>query len=237
MATAATVSIVIPAYNEAQRLPQTLDALIAYSKDHPEISEIIVVDDGSRDGTAAVVGEVQKRAPLVKLVSYGPNAGKGYAIRRGVMKATCELLLLTDADLSTPIEELPKLTAALTRSDIAIGSRAVDESLVRVPQNILRRQMGKTFNRLMRLLTGLPFLDTQCGFKLLRTAAGKAILADALVDRFAWDVEMLMLARRRGLTIAEVPVVWINAKGSRVRIVRDSLRMLIDVARIRKRIS
>jgi dolichyl-phosphate beta-glucosyltransferase len=231
-----TVAIVIPAYNEERRLPATLQTLRAFADTENRIAEIIVADDGSRDGTAAVVREVARSDSRVRLVSYCPNAGKGYAVRRGVLEATADQILLSDADLSTPIEEMGKLWRALERADVAIGSRALDPSLVKVRQGRLRRRMGQTFNALMRWITGLPYQDTQCGFKLLPHRIAREVFAEAVVDRFAWDVEMLMLIHLRRYSVAEVPVLWFNSRDSRVNILRDSLRMLIDTLSIRARL-
>jgi dolichyl-phosphate beta-glucosyltransferase len=231
-----SLSIVIPAFNEARRIPATIEKILSSSASHPEIQEIIVVDDGSRDDTPSMVRRYSENDARVRLLSYWPNSGKGYAIRRGVMEARGDWILISDADLSTPIEEVSKLGAALSTADVAIGSRGVDESLVRVKQRWHRQQMGKVFNRLMRALTGLPHIDTQCGFKLLPRDVARDIFADATVDRFAFDVEMLLLAHQRGYRVAEVPVLWFNSPDSRVHLVRDSLQMLLDVLRLRLRL-
>jgi dolichyl-phosphate beta-glucosyltransferase len=230
------VSIVVPAYNEARRLPQTIRSLEDFAAANGWVSEVIIVDDGSRDETA-LLADVQRRTnDRFRLITYTRNAGKGYAIRRGVMEARGEAILISDADLSTPIHQLPKLLEHYGGSDLVIGSRAVDESLVREKQTWYRQRMGKIFNRLMVGITGLPFRDTQCGFKLIEAAAAKKIFREAVVDRFAWDVEILMLACRAGLRVAEVPVEWFNSADSRVRIVRDSTRMLLDTLRLRLRL-
>src|SRR5688572_27854062 len=150
-----TVSIVIPAYNEAGRLPTTLEKIRRYADSHHEVREIVIVDDGSRDATAAVVRDAAARDSRIQLVSYLPNAGKGYAIRRGIIEAQSELILISDADLSTPIEEIEKLAGALQHYDLAIGSRGVDESTVKQRQRWYRQKMGKALNRIMRFVTGL----------------------------------------------------------------------------------
>lgn len=230
------MSIVIPAYNEAGRLPTTLEKIARYADAHTEVLEIVIVDDGSRDSTASVVRDAAKRDPRIRLVSYALNAGKGYAIRRGIIETRGDLVLISDADLSTPIEEIEKLTAALQQHDIAIGSRGVDESTVKQRQRWYRQKMGKVFNRIMRSVTGLPYIDTQCGFKLMSRSVAREIFGQATVDRFAFDVEMLMLAHQRGFTVAEVPVLWFNSSDSRVHIVRDSMRMLRDVLALRWRL-
>lgn len=231
-----TISIVIPAYNEENRLPATLRALTAYAGAHPEIAEVVVVDDGSRDNTAAVVRAYAHTDPRVRLVGYSANGGKGYAIRRGVIETRGDLVLISDADLSTPIDELETLRSALADHEIVIGSRALDESLVTVRQSWYRQTMGKTFNRIMRAITGVPFLDTQCGFKLLTRDAARTVFTESTVDRFAYDVEMLILASRHGFRVAEVPVRWVNSPDSRVSIVRDASRMLFDLLAVRGRL-
>lgn len=231
-----SISVVIPAFNEARRLPQTLDRIVSFAASRPEVREVIVVDDGSADATGEVVEDFASRNPLVRPISYGANRGKGFAIRTGILASTCEYVLISDADLSTPIEELDTLAAAIGDHRIAIGSRAIDPSSVRRRQAWYRQWMGRTFNRIMRALTGLPFRDTQCGFKLFRGEDARAIFAEARVDRFAYDVEALMLAMRRGIGIVEVPVLWFNSPDSRVHVARDSARMLADVIRIRLRL-
>lgn len=232
------MSIVIPAYNEANRLPATIERIIAYSSvASNDVKEVIVVDDGSRDLTHSIARSFLTRSPKVRVVGYTQNSGKGYAIRRGVMEAAGDLVLITDADLSTPIEELAKLRAAIDDGyDVAIGSRALDQATVKVSQGRLRQGMGRTFNRILRSISGIPFHDTQCGFKLLRASAAKKIFLEASVDRFAWDVEMLLLASRFGYRVSEVAVLWFNSDDSRVHIVRDSSRMLLDVGRVVRRV-
>ena len=232
------MSIVIPAFNEANRLPATIERIIAYSNDASNnVAEIIVVDDGSRDLTHSVARSFLATSEKLRVIGYTQNSGKGYAIRRGVMEANGDLVLITDADLSTPIEELSRLLPFTgSGHDVVIGSRALDRSSVKVAQGWLRQGMGITFNTLLRFLSGLPFRDTQCGFKLLEREAARKIFLEATVDRFAWDVEMLLLASKFGLRVAEVPVLWFNSDDSRVHIIRDSSRMLWDVWRIVRRV-
>jgi dolichyl-phosphate beta-glucosyltransferase len=206
-------------------------------REHPHVRELVLVDDGSRDGTAALIRRFESELPNVRGVSYFPNGGKGYAIRRGVLEASAGMaVLVTDADLSTPIEDLPILIRALETHDVAIGSRALATSDVGVRQRWYRQLMGKTFNRVMRAITGVPFIDTQCGFKLFSARSAKLVFAEAAVDRFAYDVEALVIASRLGFSVAEVPVRWNNDTDSKVRILRDSFRMLLDVIRIRLRL-
>lgn len=231
-----SISVVVPAYNEARRLPESMNRMINFVALHGIIREVIIVDDGSRDETASVVRAASSESVDFRLVGYKTNAGKGYAIRRGIMEATGDAILISDADLSTPIEELPNLLTAIESADIVIGSRALENSDIQVSQAWYRQRMGKIFNALMGRITGLPFADTQCGFKLLRLDAAKRIFEQATIDRFAWDVEMLMIACRMGYRIREVPVVWVNSSDSRVRIVRDSSRMLFDTLRMRIRL-
>lgn len=230
-----TISVVIPAYNESSRLPETLRKIAEYAPHCPRrIVEVIVVDDGSRDDTAKVASRLA--LPIeVRTISYSRNSGKGYAIRRGVLEVKGELLLISDADLSTPIAEVEKLLSALEAHDVAIGSRAIDHSLLQRRQAWLRERIGRVGNHLMRALTGLPFRDTQCGFKLLRADRAREIFRVAVVDRFAWDVELLLLAGLRGCSIAEVPVRWSNAEGSKVNVFRDPPKVLWDIARLRLR--
>lgn len=229
-----TISVVIPAYNESARLPETLRRIAEYAPRCPRpIVEVIVVDDGSRDGTAKVASRTPVALP-VRTVSYSRNAGKGYAIRRGVIEAKGELVLISDADLSTPIDEVERLLAALEGHDVAIGSR-IDRTLIKRRQAWLRERIGRVGNHVMRAITGMPFRDTQCGFKLLRADRAREIFRVAVVDRFAWDVELLLIAGLQGCTIAEVPVLWFNAEGSRVNVLRDPPKVLWDIVRLRLR--
>jgi len=225
------LSIVIPAYNESQRIIPTLRAIHHFLQQNGVPAEILVVDDGSRDDTLQVVEALRAEIPNLRTLQNPGNRGKGYSIRRGFLESAGRRVLLTDADLSTPIEEIDRLDIAMNRGALggAIGSRAVDRSTVELPQGWLRRTMGKTFNQLVRLLTGLPYKDTQCGFKLFDRAAFDPVFRAARVDRFSYDVEVLILARRRGITVAEVPVLWRNSPQSKVGIVRDSTRMLWDI--------
>jgi glycosyltransferase involved in cell wall biosynthesis len=230
------LSVVIPAYNEEKRLGSTLAKISTYLDESGIDAEILVVDDGSSDGTAALAASALA-GRRGRVVPNGENRGKGYSVRHGVLEAEGRFVLLTDADLSTPIEEYGALAAAVRdrQLDMAIGSRAVAGADVRIAQGWLRRTMGRTFNKIIRALTGLPFHDTQCGFKVMDRERVRPLVSKMIVDRFAFDVELLFLCRRFGLSIAELPVIWRNAEGSKVSIVGDPLNMIWDVLRVRWR--
>ena len=229
---AASLAVVIPAFNEAARLPETLARVRAHLAGLGREHEIVVVDDGSTDGTAEAARHAGKGA--VRVLRHEPNRGKGYAVRRGMLAATGERRLMTDADLSTPIEELAGLEAELDRGlDVAIGSRAVAGARVEVHQPLYREAMGRAFNALVQALL-LPGLhDTQCGFKLFTAAAAEAAFSACRLDGFSFDVEALYVARLRGLRIAEVPVVWRNDPRSRVGLGGGSAAFA-DLLRIRR---
>lgn len=227
------ISVVIPAYKEASRLGASLERILAYLEERGGEYEVLVVDDGSPDATAEVAAGFADRG--VRLLRLDENRGKGAALRAGVLASRGERVLLTDADLSTPIAELERLEPLLATHAVVIGSRSVAESNLVVRQPLYRELMGKTFNKLVWLLAVRGLADTQCGFKLLRGKVARELFADLTVDRFAYDVELLWLARRRGHRIAEVGVTWVNSPQSRVSPVKDSLSMLWDILRFRWR--
>jgi len=219
-----SISVVIPAYNEEERLPATLEVVAAYlARGRWEFSEVVVVNDGSRDGTA----EAARRAGARVLENPG-NRGKGYAVRHGMLKAEGDWVLFSDADLSAPIEDLDILWAAAERekAQVAIGSRALDRSLVGVHQPWLRETMGRVFNLAMRIATGLPFHDTQCGFKLFEKSAAREIFKRQLLDGFGFDVEVLYIAKHLGYRSLEVPVHWNNVEGTKVSLWRGMAAFL-----------
>jgi dolichyl-phosphate beta-glucosyltransferase len=225
------LSVVIPAYDEERRLPVTLRAVVAHLRNRGRPFEVVVADDGSRDGTTRVA---EAAGPDVRVLRL-PHLGKGAAVRAGVLAANGELLLVTDADLSTPIAELDLLVAAIERCEVAIGSRNVAGARVTVPQRLDRRLMGRAFNLLVRVLLLPGLRDTQCGVKLFRRDAAVAVFRRCRSDGFAFDVEALALARRFGYRVAEVPVEWRNSPDSRVRPLLDVPRMFCELLTIRRR--
>ena len=234
-APAVRLSVVIPAFNEGERLDGTLARVFEYLSGRGGSFEVIVVDDGSTDGTVATARRAAERRRNLRVVLNGRNRGKGFSVRRGVEESRGEFILFSDADLSTPIEDIEKLFHALLEEgyDIAIGSRSLRGSDVRVRQPWYRELMGKTFNKVVRLFTLRGFKDTQCGFKLFTGDAARDVFSQQRVERFSFDVEALYLARKGGYRIAEVPVTWYNSPRSRVSIVGDPVQMFLDVLRIR----
>jgi len=222
------LSIIIPAFNEEKRLGGTLARVREYFEAHPVAGgiEIIVVDDGSTDGTAKLAEEWSTRVPCLRLLSNGRNRGKGYSVRNGMLDARGRIALFTDADLSSPIEESEKLLAAIRAgNEVAIGSRALDRSLIFVRQSRFREVAGIIFNGFVRLLTGLPFEDTQCGFKAFVREPSRVIFEQQRTERFGFDPEILFLAQRHGLRSIEVPVRWAHDPATKVHVLRDSLLM------------
>jgi glycosyltransferase involved in cell wall biosynthesis len=226
------LSIVVPAFNEAARLGPTLDGIAAWCAEHRPGAEVIVADDGSTDATVAIA---RAAGPAIRVLELGVNRGKGAAVRAGMLAATGRRVLFSDADLATPIEELPKLEAALAAgADIAIASRALPGSDIRTRQHPLREMMGRGFNVMVRALVLGGIKDTQCGFKLFTRAAAHDLFGQATVDGFAFDVEVLWLARNR-YRVAEVPVVWHHVEESKVSPGTDAARMFADIVRLRLR--
>jgi glycosyltransferase involved in cell wall biosynthesis len=226
-------SIIIPAYNEERRLPETLERIAAYVHISRRETEILVVDDGSTDRTAAIAESHRDKFPAFQVLSNGMNRGKGYSVRRGMLEARGRTVLFTDADLSAPIEEADKLFAALETYDAAIGSRALDRGLISVHQSRFREFAGIIFNTIVRLCLRLPFVDTQCGFKAFRREPCRIIFEQQRIERFGFDPELLYLARRHGLRTVEIPVRWGHSPATKVSMFRDSLQMFLDVLIIR----
>ena len=233
-----SLSIIIPAYNEAERLSKSLSTILSYLTEHEPEAELIVVDDGSRDNTAATARQVLADSPIIQtsVISYRSNLGKGRAVRLGLLASRGEVALFSDADLSTPITELPKLVDPIIANecDVAFGSRALDRSLIGIHQPWRREQGGRVFNLVVRLATGLPFWDTQCGFKAFRMNVCRPLLEGATIDRFGFDVELLYVAHRAGLRLCEIPVRWDHNEGSKVNVLSDSFKMLSEVGIIRQ---
>jgi glycosyltransferase involved in cell wall biosynthesis len=230
-----SLSVVIPAYNEESRLPASLDIILEFLATRPfSFWEVLVIDDGSRDGTAALAESYCATHPHVRLLRNPGNRGKGFAVRHGMLEAKGDWILSTDADLSTPIDEVDKLLAAAETSGaaVAIGSRALAGSLIQVHQSAFREYSGRFFNLIMRLVTGLPFRDTQCGFKLYRADAARRIFPRQRLDGFSFDVEDLFVARRLGFQTAEVPVRWSNVEGTKVGALQG-LKSFVDLLKIR----
>jgi dolichyl-phosphate beta-glucosyltransferase len=232
------VSVVVPAYNESRRLPALFDALEGGAAEIFEpaglrIAELIVVDDGSTDETRDLLEARRSSHPELKPIRLERNRGKGAAVRTGMLAAGGPLALLSDADMATPFEEVQLLAAALDQgTDIAIGSRGLPESHIVVHQPKHRELAGKTFNLGLRLLTGLPYRDTQCGFKLFRLPAARPLFEHQRIDGFAYDAEVLVLARKHGLRVAEVPVRWFDDPNTTVKLFSASGQMALDLLRV-----
>jgi dolichyl-phosphate beta-glucosyltransferase len=227
------LSVIIPSYNEESRLPATLERIAAYIRSSNRAIEVIVVDDGSRDKTTVVAQNFCGEIPSLRVISNGKNRGKGYSVRHGMQEARGEIVLFTDADLSAPIEEVEKLLPAMKTHDVAIGSRAVDRTLITVHESPFRELAGIIFNKIVRLILRLPFVDTQCGFKAFRRQPCKAIFDQQRIERFGFDPELLYLARHHGLRSIEIPVRWGHSPATKVNMMRDSIQMFLDVFIIR----
>jgi dolichyl-phosphate beta-glucosyltransferase len=232
------ISFIVPAFEEEERLGGSVLAILEYMRRNFPSGELIIVDDGSQDATSRVAEEVCARYPDVrsKVIRYEPNRGKGYAVKTGLENAEADIALFTDADLSTPIEETVKLVDPIRNGeiDVAFGSRALDRSLIGVHQPWRREQGGKVFNLVVRTLTGLPFWDTQCGFKAFNMLTFRPLLELMTIDRFGFDVEFLFVANHNGLKLREIPVRWNHDERTKVNVFRDSRRMFGEVRQIRK---
>jgi len=228
-------SIIIPAYNEAERIGASLDRILSYIAESRWSAEIIVVNDGSRDNTSEVVQEYSGRNPIIRVLENPGNRGKGYSVRNGMLNASGQVLLFTDADLSSPIEEANKLFAVIEngQADVAIGSRYLQSELQTRKQPLHRRMLGRAFNVALRTILGLSFVDTQCGFKAFNRKAVTTIFPNMKIERWGFDPEILFLARRYGLRVAEVPVSWAHDHRSKISPMRDGTRMLGELLRVR----
>ncbi|HEX8772384.1 MAG TPA: dolichyl-phosphate beta-glucosyltransferase [Pyrinomonadaceae bacterium] len=233
-----SISIIVPAYNEAVRLGKSLATILEYLNELDTTSELIVVDDGSSDDTAQVAERSLANSGRVNalLIPVRPNRGKGHAVRAGLLAASAPIALFTDADLSTPITEIPKLVGPIERGDydLTFGSRALDRSLIGVHQPWRREQGGRVINLIVRLATGLPFWDTQCGFKAFRMSVCRPLAEAAAIERFGFDVEYLYVAHLAGLRLREIPVRWDHNEGSKLSVWRDTPRLLGEVRAVRR---
>jgi dolichyl-phosphate beta-glucosyltransferase len=227
------LSIVIPSFNEELRLPVTLADISAYVRASKRETEVIVVDDGSTDRTADVANSFRGEIQRLRVIANDRNRGKGYSVRHGMLEARGRVVLFTDADLSAPIDEADKLLAALADHDVAIGSRALDRSLISVHQSAFREYAGMIFNFIVRAILRLPFVDTQCGFKAFRRDRCRVIFQQQRIERFGFDPELLYLARHHGLSAVEIPVRWAHSPATKVSMWRDSIQMFLDVFIIR----
>jgi glycosyltransferase involved in cell wall biosynthesis len=229
-----TYSIVIPAYNESERLGATLESVLAYVRQQGWDAEVIVVNDGSRDNTAEIVRKFAEKNLILRLVENPGNRGKGYSVRNGILNARGDIVVFSDADLSSPIEEMPKLLQALAQgADIAIGSRWLRAELQTQRQSLHRQLFGRVFNGFNRVVLGLKFKDTQCGFKAFTRRAAQTILPLQRIERWGFDPEILFLARKFGFRVEEVPVRWGHSGGTRINPLMDGARMVQEMLRIR----
>ncbi|MBA3830894.1 MAG: glycosyltransferase family 2 protein [Chthoniobacterales bacterium] len=236
-----SLALVVPAFNEAERLRQTLPTMLTYLQTHRPTSELLVVDDGSTDETARVAEAIfaKHQGVAARLLRSPRNRGKGHAVRQGLLASNALIALFSDADLSTPLSELPRIVGPIETGDydIVFGSRALNRKLIGQRQPWQREQGGRVFNGLVRLTTGLPYSDTQCGFKAFRMEAARPIIERAQSDGFGFDVELLFLAQKAGLRLLERAVRWDHNGGSKVHLVHDSLRMLREVMGLRARLA
>lgn len=232
------LSIVIPAFDEQERLGDSVRKILDHIVAESLNAELIVVDDGSGDDTSKIAEEACASAPGIrsKVIRYEQNRGKGYAVRTGLLACESDIALFTDADLSTPITELPKLIDPIRSGefDVTFGSRALDRTLISTHQPWVREQGGRVMNLVIKTMSGLPFLDTQCGFKAFNMKKFRPLLDLMKIDRFGFDIEFLYVANYHGLRLKEIPVRWANVEGSKVSVVRDTRRMFAELAQIRR---
>jgi dolichyl-phosphate beta-glucosyltransferase len=229
-----SLSIIVPAYNEADRLPATVRAMLRFLDEDGRSAEIIIVDDGSRDATSAAVRDIAAIDKRVSLIRLPQNRGKGYAVRTGVVNAAGARVLFADADGATPIEEVKRLETHLEDgAQVAIGSRGISDPAVTVRAKVNRRLAGRIFHQLVQRLTVRGFVDTQCGFKLFTAPVAQELFSRMRMDGFSFDVELLLMAGKRGFRVDEVPVNWTHQPGSKINVVTDGLRMAADLFRIR----
>ncbi len=232
------VSIVVPAFNEQDRLGDSINTILAYLALNGVKGELIVVDDGSGDATAAIAESACAKFPDAdtKVIRYAENRGKGFAVKTGLLAVSADVALFSDADLSTPIGEINKLIDPITVGDydVTFGSRALDRSLIGTHQPWRREQGGRVMNLIIKTMSGLPFYDTQCGFKAFNMTKFRPLLDLMTIDRFGFDVEFLFVAKRNDLRLAEIPVRWNDVEGSKVSVVRDTRRMISELNQIRR---
>jgi glycosyltransferase involved in cell wall biosynthesis len=227
-------SIIIPAYNEHARIARALESVTDCIQRSGWNAEVIVVNDGSRDGTAEIIKAFASHNPLVRLIENPGNRGKGYSVKNGILHAQGDIVMFTDADLSSPIEEAERLFAAIEEgADIAIGSRWLDRSRQTIQQPLYRQFFGRCFNAVTRFIVGLPFADTQCGFKAFRREAAQTVFQLQRIERWGFDPEILFVAMKRGYVIREVAVSWGHDERSRISYLKDGIKMLEDIAYIR----
>jgi dolichyl-phosphate beta-glucosyltransferase len=228
------LSIVIPAYNESARILATLESVVGCIRERGWSAEVVVVDDGSTDATAKIVRAFAAGAPQLRLLQNSGNRGKGYSVRAGLLQSLGEVVMFTDADLSAPIEEAERLFAAIAQgADIAIGSRWLERARQTIRQPFYRQFFGRCFNAVTRAVMGLPYADTQCGFKAFTRAAAQTVFQLQTIDRWGFDPEILFIALKRGYRIAEVPVSWAHDERTRMSYLKDGTRMLEDIAIVR----
>jgi len=231
------ISVVIPAYNEEQRLPPTLEQFLGFFRSYGEPFEIIVVNDGSKDGTAAVVRKYMETAPELRLLDLSPNGGKGRAVKAGLLAAKGNIWLFSDADGSTPPEDFPALRKALDAgADLAMGSRAISGSKLDVRQPVLRELLGRCFNLAVRTILWIPFHDTQCGFKAMKASSMRSSVEQLATPHFGFDFELVYRAHLAGLKVVEVPVTWRDREGSKVSPLRDGMIMVGSLFQIRQQV-